>query len=53
MRQAATAVAAIALTLALAGPAVAGGWAVTTFDGLPGEFVAGTSYTFGYTPSTA
>jgi hypothetical protein len=49
MRQVATAVATIALTLALAGPAIAGGWAVTTFDGLPGEFVAGTSYTLGYT----
>ncbi len=41
-----------ALTAALAfpGPAAnAGGWAVTTFDDLPGQFVAGQTYTLGYT----
>ena len=43
---------ALGLTVALAGPAQggnAGGWAVTTFDDLPGQFVAGQSYTLGYT----
>ncbi|MEX2047226.1 MAG: hypothetical protein WEE03_08670 [Chloroflexota bacterium] len=34
---------------AFATPALAGGWAVTTFDALPGEFVAGQEYTLGYT----
>lgn len=29
--------------------AKAGGWAVTTFDDLPGQFVAGQSYALGYT----
>ena len=44
--------AALALTAALAVPASganAGGWAVTTFDDLPGQFVAGQSYALGYT----
>jgi hypothetical protein len=41
-------VAALAL-LALALPAAAKEGAVTTFDSLPGQFVAGTSYTLGYT----
>ncbi|MFN2520952.1 MAG: hypothetical protein ABR525_07910 [Candidatus Limnocylindria bacterium] len=44
--------AALALTAALLVPgqaANAGGWAVTTFDDLPGQFVAGQSYTLGYT----
>jgi hypothetical protein len=38
-----------ALILSLAGPALAGGWAVTTFDELPGEFQAGEEYRLGYT----
>ncbi len=41
-------VAAIAL-LALTTSAVAGGWAVTTFDQLPAEFHAGQPYALGYT----
>lgn len=35
--------------LLLALPALAGGWAVTTFDQLPSEFRAGQTYTLGYT----
>ncbi len=42
------AVLAIALG-ALATPALAGGWAVTTFDDMPGQFVSGQEYTLGYT----
>lgn len=36
-------------TLALVAPAVAGGWAVTSVDGLPDEVVAGETYDIGYT----
>ncbi len=40
----------LALALgALATPALAGGWAVTTFDDMPGQFVSGQEYTLGYT----
>ena len=41
--------ASLALALALGTPAAAGGWAVTTFDQLPPEFVAGQTYRLGYT----
>lgn len=34
---------------ALATPALAGGWAVTTFDDMPGQFVSGKEYALGYT----
>jgi len=37
------------LALALSTPAAAGGWAITTFDQLPPEFVAGQTYRLGYT----
>ncbi len=37
------------LTLTLAMPALAGGWAVTTLDSLPDRFVAGETYELGYT----
>ncbi len=40
--------AAVAL-LALAMPALAGGWAVTSLDALPSEFRAGQTYRLGYT----
>jgi hypothetical protein len=39
---------ALALT-ALATPALAGGWAVTTFDDMPGQIVSGKEYALGYT----
>jgi hypothetical protein len=38
-----------ALLLLGAVPALAGGWAATTLDELPGEFVAGDTYQIGYT----
>ena len=41
--------AALALTLVGAAPALAGGWAATTLDELPGEFIAGNTYQIGYT----
>jgi len=41
-------IAVLALSL-LATPALAGGWAVTTFDDLPGQFVSGQEYNLGYT----
>lgn len=34
---------------AFATPALAGGWAVTTLDDMPGEFVSGKEYALGYT----
>ncbi len=34
---------------ALATPALAGGWAVTTFDDMPGQIVSGKEYALGYT----
>ncbi|MGH8945908.1 MAG: hypothetical protein ACRDVL_07155 [Acidimicrobiia bacterium] len=49
MRRATIIVAAAGLSLALAAPALAGGWAVTTFENLPESFEAGTTYTLDYT----
>lgn len=50
MRAVILVLAALALGLgALATPALAGGWAVTTFDELPGQFVTGQTYVLGYT----
>ena len=40
---------ALALSLLLAAPAAAGGWAATTLDERPGGFVAGDTYQIGYT----
>ena len=37
------------LLVALAAPAGAGGWAVTTLDAVPDRFEAGTAYDIGYT----
>src|SRR5256885_1676159 len=49
-RRAATSLALAVLALmVLAPPASAGGWAITSFDSLPGEFRAGQSYRLGYT----
>jgi len=43
-------VAVLALSLGLfASPVLAGGWAVTTFDNLPDQFVFGHEYSLGYT----
>lgn len=42
-------VATLLLTLALGGPALAGGWAVSTLDTLPPEIHAGQTYTIGWT----
>jgi len=40
----------LALSLGVfAFPAFAGGWAVTTFDDMPGQFVAGQEFKLGYT----
>ncbi|HEY6203837.1 MAG TPA: hypothetical protein VI056_12450 [Candidatus Limnocylindria bacterium] len=40
----------LALSLGVfASPAIAGGWAVTTFDEMPGQFVAGQEFKLGYT----
>ncbi|TME69269.1 MAG: hypothetical protein E6I48_15985, partial [Chloroflexi bacterium] len=40
----------LALSLGIfASPVVAGGWAVTTFDNLPDQFVFGHEYALGYT----
>lgn len=41
-------VAAVALLVALAAPVAAGGWAVTTFESVPAEFEAGTTYQLDY-----
>jgi hypothetical protein len=50
MRRLTLALAVFALALAaLATPALAGGWAVTTFDDMPGSFVSGKEYALGYT----
>lgn len=50
MRRLTLALAVFALALgALATPALAGGWAVTTFDDMPGQIVSGKDYTLGYT----
>ncbi len=50
MRRLTLVLAVFALALAaLATPALAGGWAVTTFDNMPGQFVSGKEYALGYT----
>jgi hypothetical protein len=50
MRRLTLALASLALGLAaLATPALAGGWAVTTFDDMPGQIVSGKEYALGYT----
>jgi hypothetical protein len=50
MRRLTLVLAVFALALAaLATPALAGGWAVTTFDDMPGQFVSGKEYALGYT----
>lgn len=50
MRALTSLVAVLALSLGiLASPALAGGWAVTTLDDLPDQFVAGKEYLLGYT----
>jgi len=50
MRRLTLVLAVFALALgALATPALAGGWAVTTFDDMPGQIVSGKEYTLGYT----
>lgn len=41
-------VGAVALLVALAAPVAAGGWAVTTFESVPAEFEAGTTYQLDY-----
>jgi hypothetical protein len=47
MRNAITALATAAL-LTIGSTALAGGWAVTSFENLPGEFEAGATYTLDY-----
>jgi len=50
MRRLTLVLAVFALGLAaLATPALAGGWAVTTFDDMPGQLVSGKEYALGYT----
>ncbi len=50
MRRLTLVFAVLALALAaLATPALAGGWAVTTFDDMPGQIVSGKEYALGYT----
>ena len=50
MRRLTLTLAVLALALAtLATPALAGGWAVTTFDDMPGQIVSGKEYALGYT----
>jgi hypothetical protein len=49
MRRLVTALTATALSLVMAAPAFAGGWAVTTLDQLPPDMRAAQSYTIGYT----
>lgn len=49
MIRATVVLAAAAMTLALAAPALAGGWAVTTFENLPESFEAGATYSLDYT----
>jgi len=50
MRRLTLSLAVLALALAaLATPALAGGWAVTTFDDMPGQIVSGKEYALGYT----
>lgn len=38
-----------AMMVALAGPALAGGWATTTLDEVPAELESGETYSIGYT----
>lgn len=49
MRRIATAFGAVVLSLLFAGPAFAGGWAVTTLDQLPPDIRATQTYSIGYT----
>lgn len=49
MKRLLTTLSALALTLALGAPAIAGGWAATTLDDLPPNMQAGTEYAIGYT----
>lgn len=50
MRRLTLVLATLALALgALATPALAGGWAVTTFDDMPSQIVSGKEYALGYT----
>jgi hypothetical protein len=50
MRSLTILVAVFALSLGMfASPVFAGGWAVTTFDNMPSEFISGHEYTLGYT----
>ncbi len=50
MRSLTMLVAVLALSLGVfASPVLAGGWAVTTFDDMPGQFVAGQEFKLGYT----
>lgn len=50
MRRLTLVLASLALVLgALATPALAGGWAVTTFDDMPSQIVSGKEYALGYT----
>ena len=48
-RSALSLILAVAALFALAAPALAGGWAITTVDTLPQEFRAGETYTIGFT----
>ena len=48
MRKIITALASAALVMGVASMALAGGWAVTSFENLPEEFEAGTTYTLDY-----
>lgn len=49
MRRLATTISALALSLALGAPAIAGGWAATTLDEVPPDMQAGETYQIGYT----
>ena len=50
MRRLTLVLATLALALgALATPALAGGWAVTTFDDMPSQIISGKEYALGYT----
>jgi len=48
MRKIITALASVALVMGVASMALAGGWAVTSFENLPEKFEAGTTYTLDY-----
>lgn len=49
MRRAIITLAAVALAVATASTALAGGWAVTSFENLPESFEAGSTYSLDYT----